>query len=380
MSTVVQAVEWQAAAAALMRAMPRHRLIGNGMQAHDADELHARVSAGSAWSDVARVLGARHAAAAARELARGRTDQARERLLRAAACYSFGQVPLEDGPAKRALYRTLVETFGRAGALLDPPAEHVEVPWAGKSLRGWLLRPHGVVRPPVVMVLGGMDAWREEYAAGAELVRDRGVALFLLDAPGQGETRVLGGLHLDRDVQLALSAAVSHVLADDRLGDRVAVWGNSMGGHLAALLAARDPRVAACVVTGGTVRPAETHIRFPRFISKVQAMLGLDHDADAARELMDDLELDADTIASLTCPLLVQHGKRDAVFKISNARPIHDLAGSTDKTWQEWSDGDHCVDNHADEKYLAVARWLAPRLTGTPTAAPDPAQPVIASS
>ncbi len=188
------------------------------------------------------------------------------------------------------------------------------------------------------------------------------MALLLLDAPGQGETRVLGGLHLDRDVRLALSAAVTHLLADDRLGDRVAVWGNSMGGHLAALLAAQDPRVAACVVTGGTVRPAETHTRFPRFLAKVQAMLGLD--PEASRTLMEDLELDAGTLAGLTCPLLVQHGTRDAVFKVANAREVHDLAGSPDKTWQEWHDGDHCVDNHADEKYLAVARWLAPRLTG----------------
>ncbi|KQS66894.1 S9 family peptidase [Modestobacter sp. Leaf380] len=367
MSAVVQAVEWQAAAAALIRAMPRHRMVGNGMQAGDADALHAGVSAGSAWSDVAGRLAARQTRAAVAAMEVGDTATARDRFLRAAACYSFGQIPLEDGPAKQALYRDLVDSFGAAGALLDPPAEHVEVPWAGKSLRGWLLRPHGAVRPPVVMVLGGMDAWREEYAAGAELVRDRGVALFLLDAPGQGETRVLGGLHLDRDVQLALSAAVSHVLADDRLGDRVAVWGNSMGGHLAALLAARDDRIAACVVTGGTVRPSETHTRFPRFLSKVQAMLGMADDADGAKTLMDDLELDAATLAGLTCPLLVQHGKRDAVFKIANARPIHDLSASTDKTWQEWADGDHCVDNHADEKYLAVARWLAPRLTGVPS-------------
>ncbi|QNG36909.1 alpha/beta fold hydrolase [Geodermatophilaceae bacterium NBWT11] len=369
MSAAAHALEWQAAAAALIRAMPRHRMVGNGMQATDADELHAGVSAGAAWSEVAARLARRQTRLAVEAMAVGDPVTAREKFLRAAACWSFGQIPLEDGPAKQAHYRSLVEAFGRAGALLDPPAEHVEVPWAGKSLRGWLLRPHGVVRPPVVMVLGGMDAWREEYAAGAELVRDRGVALFLLDAPGQGETRVLGGLHLDRDVRLALSAAVDHVLADDRLGDRVAVWGNSMGGHLAALLAAQDPRIAACVVTGGTVTPSETHTRFPRFIGKVQAMLGLQHDEDAARSLMDGLALDAETLSGLTCPLLVQHGKRDAVFKIANARPIHDLAASTDKTWQEWADGDHCVDNHADEKYLEVARWLAPRLTGAPVPA-----------
>ncbi|SDP24837.1 Alpha/beta hydrolase family protein [Klenkia soli] len=356
------ALEWQRTAAALVRAMPRHRMVGNGMQAADADELHAGVSAGTPWSEVAVRLARRQTRAAMAAIEAGDRQVARDRFLRAAACYSFGQVPLEDGPAKRSLYRDLVDAFGRAGALLDPPAEHVEVPWRGRSLRGWLLRPSGVVRPPVVVVLGGIDAWREEYAAGAELVRDRGVALLLLDAPGQGETRVLGGLHLDRDVRLALSAAVTQVLADDRLGDRVAVWGNSMGGHLAALLAAQDPRISACVVTGGTVRPAETHTRFPRFLGKVQAMLGLD--PEASRTLMDDLELDAGTLAGLTCPLLVQHGARDAVFKVANAREVHDLAGSADKTWQEWSDGDHCVDNHADEKYLAVARWLAPRLTG----------------
>lgn len=348
-------------AAALMRAMPRHRLVGNGMTSGDAEELFARAARGADWTEVACGQGHGHLAAAESALADGLPARARVHLLRAASCFRVAQVPLADGPKKQGLYRRLIDAFGRAGALCDPPAEHVRVPWRGRELRGWLLRPSGARMAPVVMVLGGIDAWREEFAVGAEVLRAQGLAVFLLDAPGQGETRVLAGVHLDRDIGDALSAAVGHLVADPRLNGSVAVWGNSMGGHLAALLAARDARVAACVVTGGTTRPAETHTRFPRFLEKVQAMVGLD-DPGAASEVLHDLELGPDALAGLTCPLLVQHGRRDPVFKVANARQLHDLAGSADRTWQEWSDGDHCVDNHAEDKHRAIADWLLPRL------------------
>lgn len=295
----------------------------------------------------------------------GEPGRAREHLLRAASCFRVAQVPLVDGAAKRTLYRSLVDAFGRAGALLDPPIEHTRVMWRGRALCGWLLRPAGAPRPPVVLVLGGIDAWREEFAVGAELLRAGGLAVLLLDAPGQGETRVLGGVHLDRGIGDALSAVVDHLVGDPRLGGPVAVWGNSMGGHLAALLAARDERVAACVVTGGTTRPAETHTRFPRFLEKVKAMVGA-VDPRAASQLLHDLELGPDTLAELTCPLLVQHGRRDVIFKIAHARGLYDLAGSHDRTWQEWDDGDDCVDNHAAEKHRAIADWLLPRMFPPP--------------
>ena len=96
------------------------------------------------------------------------------------------------------------------------------------------------------------------------------MATFLLDGPGQGESRLFGGLVLDHEFTTAFSAVVDHLAADPRLSDQVGIWGNSMGGYLAAAVATADNRFTACCVNGGTVRPAEILDRFQRFTAKVQ--------------------------------------------------------------------------------------------------------------
>ncbi|MEW2120897.1 alpha/beta hydrolase [Streptomyces sp. NPDC005474] len=353
---------WQAEAEAHKRAMPLQRLLGNGMEYADVVELYRRVDEGEPWAEAGAQLAARNLARAESALGAGNTATARSWFLYAAACFRVGQVPLgDDDPSKRAMYEQLISAYGRAGALADPPVEHVEIPYQDGALCGWLLRPAAGGRPPVVIVMGGFDGWREEYHAGATYLLERGVAVFLADGPGQGETRLFQGLHMKPGVEKAFSTMVDHLLADARLAPSVGIWGNSMGGYLAALSAATDPRIAACVVNGGTVRPVETAERYRRFITKVQLLLGID-DPDTARQVMGSFVLGPDLLASLRCPLLVLHGTPDQVFLIDNARALCDRAGSADKTFHEFPDGDHCLYNHSHEKHTIIGDWLADRL------------------
>lgn len=352
----------QGEGAALRRAMSLARLVGNGMAPPDASELHDRSSRGEGWVEIAIELSDRDRGQALRALARGEPEVARRHLLEASAASRAAQAPLRDADRRKAcLYARMVDDYARAGQLGRPPVERVEVPWRSRRLSGWLHRPRDVVRPPVVLVVGGIDAWREEFSHGAAELLERGVAVLLFDPPGQGESRVLEQLHMDADVVGALRLAVDHVLGADDLASVCGVWGNSMGGYLAAALASCDERIAACCVTGGSVFPAETHIRFPRFLAKVQDLLGI-HAAERADAVMRGFTLERPALRRLTCPLLVQHGAKDPVFRITNARPIHDLAGSADRTWQVWADGDHCVDNHAAEKFRRVGEWFASRI------------------
>lgn len=353
---------WPAEAEAHKRAMPWQRLLGNGMEYADVAELYRRVDDGEPWAQAGSQLGTRNLARAEAALKAGNTTTARSWFLYAAACFRVGQVPLgDDDPHKRLMYQQLIDAYGRAGELSDPPVEHVEIPYLDGALCGWLLRPATGDGPPVVILMGGFDGWREEYHVGATYLLERGVAVFLVDGSGQGETRLFHGLHMKPGVEKAFSAMVDHLLADDRLGDSVGIWGNSMGGYLAALTAVTDQRITACVVNGGTVRPVETAERYPRFTTKVQLLLGID-DPDTARQVMSSFVLDNDLLASLNCPLLVLHGTPDQVFLIDNARALYDQAGSPDKTFHEFPDGDHCIYNHSHEKHTLVGDWLADRL------------------
>ncbi|MBJ8339457.1 alpha/beta hydrolase [Antrihabitans sp. YC3-6] len=368
---------WQAEVAAHKRAMPMQRLIGNGMDYAEVVELYALADSGVPWAVAAARIGTRIADTAHAALRAGHRVTAHSDYLRASACFRVGQVPLPDSdPRKKSMYHKLIEFYGAAGDLTDPAVEHVEIPYQGGHLCGWLLRPPGVTAPPVVIVMGGFDGWREEYHVGATYLLDRGVAAFLVDGPGQGETRILHGLHLTPDVPKAFSAMVDHLYADDRLADRVGIWGNSMGGFLAALTAATDDRIDACCVNGGTVRPAEILNRYRRFITKVQALLGID-DPIHAKTVMDSFVLTDDTLASLHCPLHVMHGTPDQIFLIENARALFERAASTDKTWSEFPDGDHCIYNHSHDKHTRIADWFADRLTEGHPRWPPPSAPIF---
>ncbi|GAA0907163.1 MULTISPECIES: alpha/beta hydrolase family protein [Streptomyces violaceusniger group] len=354
--------EWRAAAKAHKRAMPMQRLVGNGMDPADAHELHRLADGGRPWDEAAEELGERNLARASAALAAGHTATAHGWYLFASACFRAGQVPLADAePRKRKLYRRLIDAFGAAGALTEPAAEHLDLDTSAGIVSGWLLRPAGVTRPPVVVIVGGFDGWREEYHAGATYLLERGVAAFLADVPGQGESRLFHGSHMTLGVEKAFGAVATALRADGRLDDRVGIWGNSMGGYLAALAASAGQGYAACCINGGTVRPAEILDRYPRFIAKVRPLLGID-DPGQAHAAMERYRLTPERLARLRVPLLVLHGSPDRVFLAGNARALYDSAASPDKRWAEWPDGDHCLYNHSHEKHVIVADWFADRL------------------
>ena len=351
------------AAKAHKRAMPIARLAGNGMDFADAIELHALVDEGLEWPEAARQLAARNLAHARRALHRGHTHSARTWYLLASACFRFGQALLpDDDPRKRTLYRSMLDAFRRSGELSDPPMERVEMPWHGGRLTGWLLRSRQPVPHPFVVQLCGIGGSREEYEVGSRYLLQRGVTALLVDAPGQGETRLFEGLYLDEHVTDAISAFVNIALADPSCDGRVGLWGNSAGGWLAALAAADDPRIAAVCINGGTDRPTEILDRFPRFVSEMQQMTGHD-DPDQAREVVDRLTLDRERLRGLRCPLHVVHGTPDQVFRVEGARRIYEGAASTDKTLTEYADGDHCLSNRSNEKHMLIADWFADRLS-----------------
>jgi hypothetical protein len=290
------------AAKAHKRAMPIARLVANGMDFADAFELHGLVDAGLDWPDAAERLAGRNLARARRASAQGHLRSAHSWFLLASACFRFGQVSLPDtDPRKRALYRRMLNAFGDGGQLIEPPFERVELPWRDGQLSGWLIRAANASPHPLVISLCGIGGSREEYEVGTRYLIERGISALLVDAPGQGETRLFGGLYLDENVIGAVRAFVDFAVGHPCCNGRVGIWGNSAGGWLAALTAAADARVAACCVTGGTDRPTEILDRYPRFIREMQQMTGHGDPAEA-RAVLDGLAIDAAGLRGLRCP------------------------------------------------------------------------------
>ena len=340
--------------------MPIQRLLGSGMSHADAVAMHGAAEAGVSWDVCGEWLGERNL-----RLAHFATSipSVRQWLRFASACFRVAQCAIGvDTERKRDLFGKMVASFGAAGALDDPAIEKHAIDWQNGRLCGWLMRPPGVAAPPVVVVFGGFDGWREEYYPGARALVERGVAAFLVDGPGQGESRLFHGLFLDASFPDAFATIATYLREQCGLGPKVGIWGNSLGGFLAAKTVAAHPALfdAVCV-NGGTVRPLELPERFPRFFEKVEALIG-SSDRAYVMDIMTKLDLTDDATA-ISCPLLQLHSVPDQVFLLENARLIHDLCASNDKQILIWEDGDHCLYNHSDEKNVIISDWFADRLT-----------------
>ena len=71
---------------------------------------------------------------------------------------------------------------------LDPDAERIEVPLDGGRVVGNLRRPAGEERPPLVLLMPGLDSTKEEFFRLENVFLDRGMATLSIDGPGQGES------------------------------------------------------------------------------------------------------------------------------------------------------------------------------------------------
>jgi dienelactone hydrolase len=129
----------------------------------------------------------------------------------------------------------------------------------GESCAAWLYLPDGVERPPVVVLGHGLGATREmRVDAFAERFAAAGIAALAFTHRNFGTS---GGDHRQvvsiRDQLADWEAALRHVKArPDVDGSRLAVWGSSLGGGNAIVVASRHPELVAAVVqcpfTSGT--------------------------------------------------------------------------------------------------------------------------------
>ncbi len=331
------------------------------MEYADVQNLNSMVEAGISWVGAGTWLAERNLRLARKALADGHRVTARSYFHWAAACFRFAQNAIVgDTPEKKDLYRRLLVAFSDAAVLDDRPIEHWVTRYEHGHICGWLMRPSATEASPLVIVMGGFDGWREEHHASATALIERGIAVLLVDAPGQGESRLFHQLFLTGDVHRAFSLMIDVLAEDPRVKRRFGIWGNSFGGCLAAQAAIADKRINACCVNGGASRPLEFPEKYPRFFGKVGAMIGA-LDVDRARSVLEAIDITA-SLSELGCSLLQLHSERDPVFSMANARQIFNLAGSRDKTLLIWGNGDHCIYNHAAERNCAVADWFCEKL------------------
>lgn len=142
--------------------------------------------------------------------------------------------------------------------------EPVEFPSEGATLRGLLLRPDGIARPPVVVMAHGTSATirmvADEYAG---VFRRNGLAVLLYDHRNLGGSGGEPRQEINPWIQCrGYRDAIDFAQTLEGIDpDRIGLWGDSYSGGEVMVVAAVDERVTAIVaqipVCGAELPPVE---------------------------------------------------------------------------------------------------------------------------
>jgi 2,6-dihydroxypseudooxynicotine hydrolase len=311
------------------------------------------------WLDAWCATGDVHAALAREAEARGRHLTAGEAWVRAALCYHFAKFVWMLDPARhRAAAERAVRSLYAAHRWLDPTAERVEIPLGGVTMVGNLRRPAGAMRPPLVLLIPGLDSTKEEFFHWETVFLARGLATFSLDGPGQGETGYVTPIRPDYEVAVA---ATLDVLArrPDVDAARVGAAGVSLGGYYAPRAAAFEPRLRAVAAIGGPYDFGRLWDDLPPITRETFAHhAGARTDAEA-RAKASALSL-AGVAPRVKQPLLVVFGKRDRLVPWPDAERL--VAEAPHGELVMYPDGNHVCNNIPYKYRPLVADWLRERL------------------
>ncbi|UPK01338.1 alpha/beta fold hydrolase [Bradyrhizobium sp. 170] len=340
---------------ALCRAMPITRMVDYGMSREAAALTHRIVREGRAWDIVLEELARQQEATAHDEQ---ESAAARELWHAAAASLIFAQMAFNaDGERKRYLYQQMTRCFTRFAALSEFPVSRIEMPYRRGRLFGWHFHTNAAAVAGSVIIFGGMSGWSTAYRSMAEAVCRRGLDCLLVDGPGQGDSRLEGGIRADADLTSGFSRFVDWI-QERTPGRRIGLWGNSYGGLLAALTATRDRRIAACCINGGPMLTQLPPFRTAQ--EQFAAMFG-ESDPVALTAILSALAFDSQH-APLDCPTLVLEGGADPLvppgaqrgFLVGNSHPLSRV--------ETWLDGEHTIYNHSAERNALTTAWFAEAL------------------
>jgi 2,6-dihydroxypseudooxynicotine hydrolase len=338
------------------------RFIANGIDYNDFQATVLRLRSAEDWLDAWQAVATCHERLA-REAEERSSPFAGEACVRAALCHHFGKFLYFEGgdrPRARAATRASVEDYTRAAPYLNPPVERVTIPYDGTTLPGLLRRPRGLERPPVVVLVDGLDWVKEEFFTFEPLFHRHGLATLAFDGPGQGESEF--DLAIEPAYEKPVTAVVDWLQQrQDVDGGRVGVVGVSLGGYYVARAAAYEPRLRCVVPISGPYDAGEAFDGLPPVTRHAIMVRGHAADEPAAKALAARVTL-REAARLIKMPMLVVFGKKDDLFPPTHAERLYADAGSEDKQLVLFEDGDHVCCNVPYACRPLVADWVAERL------------------
>jgi pimeloyl-ACP methyl ester carboxylesterase len=335
------------------------RFVQGGVDFNDFQRTVAGIERWEDWLDAWRALGDLHAELARQAETASRRVTAGDAWLRAAVAYHFGKfVWVVDAGRSREVADLAVEALYAAHRTLDPTAERIEAPLDGGKVVGNLRRPAQAERPPLVLILAGLDSTKEEFFTLEEVFLRRGMATLSLDGPGQGESGY--DLPIRHDYEVAVAAVLDVLDGREDLDlERVGAVGVSLGGYYAPRAAAFEPRVKAVAGISGPFNFGALWDRLPELTRETFTHKSHASSDGEARERALALDLDG-VLDQLDRPALFVTGRRDRLIPVESTERQAQTAPHGSLVVLE--EGNHVCANVPYRSRPLVADWLREHL------------------
>jgi dipeptidyl aminopeptidase/acylaminoacyl peptidase len=336
------------------------RFTANGVDASDYRRLTDSLERWDDWCGAWCAGAQEHLVLAEEALESGHQRSAGEAFARAATYFHFAKfLFVHDLDQARAAHARAVDALTRALPLLDPPGRRVEIPFEGSALVGVLRAPEGRGPHPTVLLIPGLDSTKEELREVERAFLDRRVATFTVDGPGQGEAEWTLPLRPEWDEVGAVVFDQLRTLPEVD-GDRLGVWGVSLGGLYAARLAASNLPVRATVSLSPVYNLGAVWSKLNPLTRMAFEVRSYSSSPAAAENRAADLTL-AGFAERISTPLLVISGGLDRLFPWQDgARLVDEARGESELLLLE--DGNHGCANVVYRHRPYGADWIADRL------------------
>ena len=328
---------------------------------------------GENWARVWVSAGSQAFGAGRAALDKGEKEAARNHFLQAYGFFFMGRFPSPTHPAKLESYRLEREAYVAAGQLFEQPLQRIAVPFQGREGEGrevvfYYRRPAGIPRPKVVVMWGGVDAWKEEMTEMSNQLLAMGLATIAMDNVGTGESPVVAVPDADRQFLPVLDWVAAQKDLD---GGKPAIVGRSFGGYWATKLAhLHRERLAAAVSWGGGAhymfqrdwveasRHPESYLM--ELVETRSRMLGAKNDQEYIDAFARLSLLDQGILNQPCAPLLLVNGKDDRQCPIADIHLLYEYGDP--KTVRLFPGGHMGFGPHT---VPTIVTWLQKQLNST---------------
>lgn len=332
------------------------RMLSQYVSPWEFEQLKKKIQKWDEWCEEWSKAARKHVEIGDKAHAQGRRITAGSAYVRAALYYHWATfLFVHDQKQWRAGMEAMGECWKKAAPLVDPPMELMEIPFEGAMLPGYLRKPAGIAKPPLLIMVPGGDSTKEELFDFGEHILKRGIAFFAFDGPGQG--LVSTRLKLRPDFEVPIRAATDFVLKRAGVDEkRLGIGGISYGGLFACRGAAFDDRFKALVSVSSWYTPAG---RFPTMDPLSQTGLR-QYMGENAMEVQNSITM-AGAAERIKVPLLQIYGGLDKASPPEHAYRVEkEVKGPT--TTLVFDDGVHVCNNLHHVVRPLIADWLSDHL------------------